>query len=147
MLNTELYKSYYLCLVPLVFSAYVLFFFVEQNFQEVAKIFGSMLFFTILFYFYGKTMLKNKYGKYILEISELVNQMNNHQDDFQYDRATVKMEKYFSFFENTQPSFVEKFGKSGKVLHIIFWIFMLFVVLFILGFIVGFFGVMFNNNF
>ncbi|ATA89914.1 hypothetical protein CAPN002_16050 [Capnocytophaga stomatis] len=147
VLNSELYKSYYLCFVPLAFSAYVLFFSVEQNLYEIGKIFLSMIFGVVFVYFYGKIWLKEMYGKYILEISELVNQMNDQQDDFQYDRATVKMEKYFSFFENTQPSFVEKFGKAGKVLHIIFWIFVFFVALFILGFIVGFFGVMFNNNF
>ncbi|GIM52280.1 hypothetical protein CAPN004_13100 [Capnocytophaga cynodegmi] len=147
VLNSELYKSYYLCIVPLMFSGYILFFFVEQNVYEVGKIFISVLFCIIFAYFYGKTWLKEMYGKYILEISELVNQMNDHKDDFQYDRATIKMEKYFSFFEKSQPFFIRKFGETGKVLHIIFWIFIFFVVLFILEFIVGFFGAMFNKNF
>ncbi|MDO5105989.1 hypothetical protein [Capnocytophaga sp.] len=147
VLNSELYKSYYLCLVPLMFSGYIVFFFEEQNIKNIVKILISMLFVSIFIYFYGKTWLKTMYGKYIVEISELLHQMNSKHDDFQYNRATIKMEKYFSFFENTEPSFVQKFGKSGKVLHILFWLFMFFVAAFIVGLIAGFLGAMFNNNF
>ncbi|MDO4727481.1 MAG: hypothetical protein Q4B43_00600 [Bacteroidota bacterium] len=137
VLNSELYKSYYLCLVPLMFSGYIVFFFMGQNITEIVKILISTLFVSIFIYFYGKTWLKTMYGKYIVEISELLNQMNGKHDDFQYDRATIKMEKYFSFFENTQPFFVQKFGKFGKILHILFWLLVFFVAVFIVGFVIG----------
>lgn len=145
VLNTELYKSYFLCFVPLLFCGYVLFFYTEESLLNVVSIFISTIIASVFMYLCGKIWLKEMYGKYIVQISELVSQMNNEKDDFQYDRTTIRASKYISFFEKTQPFFTKKFGRKGIILHVLFWIIIFYIAAFILGFIAGFIMVMFNN--
>lgn len=145
VLNTELYKSYCLSLVPFLFCVYALFFYTKESLLNVVSVFVLTIIASISVYFYGKIWLREMYGKYIVQISELVSQMSDEKDDFQYDRTMIRISKYMPLFDKTQLFFTQKFGKKGKLLHILFLIITFYVVVFILGFMVGFLITMFNN--
>ncbi|WP_018675104.1 hypothetical protein [Riemerella columbina] len=85
--------------------------------------------------------MQQLYGKYVVEISDLVNQMTDEPDDFQYDRNFLKPKQNL-WYNQTHIYFERKFGNSAIIINYIFWIILVMLAIFIIGIIVGYIGVM-----
>lgn len=150
VLNTELYKSYYISYIPIIFCAYFIIYGVrDETISHFIFIMSITLAASISMYFLGKLWLREFYGKYIIEISDLVMQLTDEKDDFVYDRKSLQSEVKFKPFMKTRNFFERKFGNSGLWYNYIFWFFLGFMVLvtlaFIAGFTLGYLGVMMSN--
>ncbi len=146
VLNTELYKSYYISFIPIAFALYLV------HFQS--KIPNDALFFFLSFlmivviialYILGKIWLREFYGKYIQKISEIVDSLGDETDDFQYNRTTIKISEKLHFYTKTHRFLTPHFGKFAGIVNAIFWgiigFILLFIISFAIGFIIGFFQI------
>lgn len=144
VLNTELYKSYYLNATTIAIYIISLLFVKGNIIFSIASISIVIL----LLYVFGKIWLHDMYGKHIETISKLVAELNDEEDDFQYDRSFIKIKDKLSFLNKYQNYCQNKFGKQGNLIYSISvgFIFMAFLILisFSLGFLIGYLGL--RNN-
>ena len=111
----------------------------------------SFSFFVTCFslYIIGKVWLKELYGKYINEISGLIQSLNE-DDCFDVDRKTINIDYNFKnpFFESTKSFFRKHFGEKGNQINILFWMLISFIFLMIIsgliGYAVGYLGAKYN---
>ena len=150
VLNTELYKAYYVCYIPLMFSAYFVAYGVHNNsIQHLLLIVVMTIVASLLILVFGKIWLREFYGKYIVQISDLVMELSNEKDDFVYDRKALSKQSKFKMYNKTSVFFDKKFGDLGVIFNFMFWLFIgilgIFILAFIAGVVIGFTQVYLNN--
>lgn len=97
----------------------------------------------------GKIWLKELYGKYINEISSLIQSLNE-DDTFDVDRKTLNIDYNFKnpLYFKSKLFFEKKFGDKGLQINFLIWMVISFIILFILsglvGFAAGYFGAKYN---
>jgi hypothetical protein len=139
VLNTELYKSLYASHIPTMLCFYIILEMFKKEPNIVLIITQSLLFCAIL-YPLGKFFLYRKYGRHIQKISNIIREITNEDDDFQYDRSLVNFQEKIPFLGRIQTFFDKKFGKySGLALVIAIFI-LIIIVSFLVGFIIGYSG-------
>lgn len=145
VLNTELYKSYYLSFIPFLF-ALILFVFPTKLGGTIFNVILIISFFwgAITMYFFGKLWLQEMYGKHIQKISELINELNDEKDDFQYNRSIIRLKNIFSFLSNIRSFLDQKFGKYSYLIYNILiycGMFILFLITsYFFGYVIGYLG-------
>lgn len=140
VLNTELYKSYYISSIPIAFCFYWAMSptFLNGNIPHLMLVACCMVVFVIALYIIGKMWLKEMYGKYIVEISDLVTSMSDENDEFQFGRDSLNSEISYIWYTLSRGYFEKKFGKAGKIINGILWVSLILLALFIASFCVGF---------
>ncbi len=136
VLNSELYKSFYIVFIPIGLCLYTILYLSHKEtnltiFSIKALIFG------VVFYFGGKYWLYENYGKYIQKISKIVAEITGEEDGFEYDRSFLKIQKEFIFLQKARNFCNEKFGKYGQTAYIVFLIILLLLISFLVGACVG----------
>lgn len=146
VLNTELYKSYYITFIPIFFVIYLIQF--QPKIPNDAFLFFLsflMMVVIITLYITGKIWLREFYGKHIQKISEIVDSLGDETDDFQYNRTTIKISEKLHFYTKTHRFLTPYFGKFAGIVNAIFWgiigFILLFIISFAIGFIIGFFQI------
>lgn len=139
VLNTELYKSYYISYVPITFCAYFIIYGLrDESMSHFVFLMSITLVASILIYFLGKLWLREFYGKYIVEVSDLVMELTDEKDDFGFDRKSLQTEVKFKPFMKTRNFFERKFGNAGLWYNYIFWFLFGFVALVVLAYVLGY---------
>ncbi|MBS9767126.1 MAG: hypothetical protein KGV44_06265 [Flavobacteriaceae bacterium] len=135
---TDLYVSYYIASVPIIFCELLLFYQFGDKFRnfQIWTFVLSLIISFIFVYFFGKWWFNNYYGKHIAKISNLLHEVKHPYKDF--DKKIIKVDEKKYWFNKTEDFFTKKLGWFGKVINWIVWILLSIVVLFIVGFIVGF---------
>jgi hypothetical protein len=146
VLNTELYKSYYVSYIPIAFSTYFVMFGVRNtSISNLLFVVGLTFLLAVTLIYIGKIWIREFYGKYIVQISDLIMELSDEKDDFVYDRKDLKKDLKFKPFRQTTYYFQNKFGDIGVLFNILFWMFisiiMLLITAFVIGFVVGFLSV------
>lgn len=142
VLNTELYKSYYIAYVPMIFSTYFVLYGVrDESLQHLFFVIVLTLVASFFLWLFGRFWLRIFYGKYIIQISNIIMELTEEEDDFVYDRKIINTDPITRPFERTSSFFSTKFGSIGVVFNIIFWmiiaILSITVLLFLAGILVG----------
>ena len=150
VLNTELYRSYYIAFIPIIFCSYIILF--EPEFSSSNYLFmliTSTVLGSVIMIYLGKIWLKEMYGKYVVQISDLVMQMSDEKDEFVFDRSGLHSKSNYRWIKLSQKWLEAKLGKTfGTIVNVIFWgaviLFFIFALSFIIGLIIGFTSVMLN---
>lgn len=132
VLNTELYKSLYASHIPTMLCFYIILEMFKKEPNIVLIITQSLLFCAIL-YPLGKFFLYRKYGRHIQKISNIIREITNEDDDFQYDRSFLKIQKELVFLQKARNFCNEKFGKYSYVTYITFLLILVFLISFLVG--------------
>ena len=136
VLNSELYKSFYIVFIPIGLCLYtILYLHGKETNLTIFSI--KSLIFGVVFYFGGKYWLYENYGKYIQKISKIVSEVTGEEDGFEYDRSFLKIQKEFVFLQKARNFCNEKFGKYGQTAYIVFLIILLLLISFLVGVCVG----------
>ena len=136
VLNSELYKSFYIVFIPIGLCLYTILYLHDKETNLTIFAIKSLIF-GVVFYFGGKYWLYEKYGKYIQKISKIVAEIIGEEDGFEYDRSFLKIQKEFVFLQKARNFCNEKFGKYGQIAYIIFLIISLLLISFLVGVCVG----------
>ena len=136
VLNSELYKSFYIVFIPIGLCLYTALYLHDKETNLTIFAIKSLIF-GMVFYFGGKYWLYEKYGKYIQKISKIVAEIIGEEDGFEYDRSFLKIQKEFVFLQKARNFCNEKFGKYGQTAYIIFLIISLLLISFLVGVCVG----------
>ena len=136
VLNSELYKSFYIVFIPIGLCLYTILYLHDKETNLTIFAIKSLIF-GMVFYFGGKYWLYEKYGKYIQKISKIVAEITGEEDGFEYDRSFLKIQKEFVFLQKTRNFCNEKFGKYGQTAYIVFLIILLLLISFLVGACVG----------
>ena len=132
VLNSELYKSFYIVFIPIGLCLYTILYLHDKETNLTIFAIKSLIF-GVVFYFGGKYWLYEKYGKYIQKISKIVAEIIGEEDGFEYDRSFLKIQKEFVFLQKIRNFCNEKFGKYGQIAYIIFLIILVFLISFLVG--------------
>ena len=136
VLNSELYKSFYIVFIPIGLCLYTILYLHDKETNLTIFAIKSLIF-GMVFYFGGKYWLYEKYGKYIQKISKIVAEIIGEEDGFEYDRSFLKIQKEFIFLQKARNFCNEKFGKYSQTAYIIFLIISLLLISFLVGVCVG----------
>ena len=132
VLNSELYKSFYIASIPFILGFYYASYVDNKDFN--LSFFSIIsLSFCVLIYFIGKYWLYENYGKYIQQISKIVAEITGEEDGFEYDRSFLKIQKEFIFLQKIRNFCNEKFGKYGQIAYIIFLLILVLLISFLVG--------------
>ena len=132
VLNSELYKSFYIASIPFILGFYYASYVDNKDFN--LSFFNIIsLSFCVLIYFIGKYWLYENYGKYIQQISKIVAEITGEEDGFEYDRSFLKIQKEFVFLQKIRNFCNEKFGKYGQTAYITFLLILVFLISFLVG--------------
>ena len=132
VLNSELYKSFYIVFIPIGLCLYTILYLHDKETNLTIFAIKSLIF-GVVFYFGGKYWLYEKYGKYIQKISKIVAEIIGEEDGFEYDRSFLKIQKEFVFLQKMRNFCNEKFGKHGQTAYIIFLLILVFLISFLVG--------------
>ena len=132
VLNSELYKSFYIAFIPIMLGLYSILYLDKKDFDLTFFTILSLSFCVVL-YFIGKYWLYENYGKYIQQISKIVAEITGEEDGFEYDRSFLKIQKEFIFLQKTRNFCNEKFGKYGQTAYITFLLILVFLISFLVG--------------
>jgi len=136
VLNSELYKSFYIVFIPIGLCLYtILYLHGKETNLTIFSI--KLLIFGVFFYFGGKYLLYENYGKYIQKISKIVSEVTGEEDGFEYDRSFLKIQKEIDFLQKASDFCNEKFKKYGQTAYIIFLIISLLLISLLIGACVG----------
>lgn len=150
VLNTELYRSYYIAFIPIIFCSYIIFFKPEfSSSRYLFMLITSTVFGSFAMIYVGKIWLREMYGKYVVQISDLVMQLSDEKDEFVFDRSGLHSKSNYRWIQLSQNWLVAKLGKTGgTIVNFILWgfvfLFLIFALSFIIGLIIGFASVMLN---
>ena len=136
VLNSELYKSFYIVFIPIGLCLYTILYLHDKETNLTIFAIKSLIF-GVVFYFGGKYWLYENYGKYIQKISKIVAEITGEEDGFEYDRSLLKIQKELIFLQKTRNFCNEKFGKYGQTAYIIFLIISLLLISLLIGACVG----------
>ena len=132
VLNSELYKSFYIASIPFILGFYYASYVDNKDFN--LSFFSIIsLSFCVLIYFIGKYWLYENYGKYIQQISKIIAEITGEEDGFEYDRSFLKIQKEFVFLQKIRNFCNEKFGKYGQTAYITFLLILVFLISFLVG--------------
>ena len=144
VLNSELYKSFYIASIPFILGFYYASYVDNKDFN--LSFFSIIsLSFCVLIYFIGKYWLYENYGKYIQQISKIVAEITGEEDGFEYDRSFLKIQKEFVFLQKTRNFCNEKFGKYGQIVYIIFLLILVSLISFLVGICVAVLDIILTN--
>jgi len=144
VLNSELYKSFYIASIPFILGFYYASYVDNKDFN--LSFFNIIsLSFCVLIYFIGKYWLYENYGKYIQQISKIVAEITGEEDGFEYDRSFLKIQKEFVFLQKTRNFCNEKFGKHGQTAYIIFLLILVSLISFLVGICVAVLDIILTN--
>ena len=132
----ELYKSYYVAFVPLMFAFFLTM--MKFNLEYYSHVFIFIISFGFgvgLMYIVGKLWLKEMYGKYINEIVYLVDELNGIEIS---DEIKIKNSKKIAVFEKTQTYFEKYFGKYATIINMSLWTVVILGVLLGVSYLVGY---------
>ena len=132
VLNSELYKSFYIAFIPIMLGLYSILYLDKKDFDLTFFTILSLSFCVVL-YFIGKYWLYENYGKYIQKISKIVAEITGEEDGFEYDRSFLKIQKEFVFLQKMRNFCNEKLGKHGQTAYIIFLLILVFLISFLVG--------------
>ena len=132
VLNSELYKSFYIAFIPIMLGLYSILYLDKKDFDLTFFTILSLSFCVVL-YFIGKYWLYENYGKYIQQISKIVAEITGEEDGFEYDRSFLKIQKEFVFLQKIRNFCNEKFGKYGQTAYITFLLILVFLISFLVG--------------
>ena len=144
VLNTELYKSLYASHIPTMLCFYIILEMFKKEPNIVLIITQSLLFCAIL-YPLGKFFLYRKYGRHIQKISNIIREITNEDDDFQYDRSLVNFQEKIPFLGRIQTFFDKKFGTYGQIAYIIFLLILVLLISFLVGICVAVLDIILTN--
>ena len=144
VLNSELYKSFYIVFIPIGLCLYTILYLHDKETNLTIFAIKSLIF-GVVFYFGGKYWLYEKYGKYIQQISKIVAEIIGEEDGFEYDRSFLKIQKEFVFLQKTRNFCNEKFGTHGQTAYIIFLIILVFLISFLVGVCVAVLDIILTN--
>ena len=136
VLNSELYKSFYIVFIPIGLCLYTILYLHDKETNLTIFAIKSLIF-GVVFYFGGKYWLYENYGKYIQKISKIVAEITGEEDGFEYDRSFLKIQKEFVFLQKARNFCNEKFGKYGQTAYITFLLILVFLISFLVGVCVG----------
>ena len=136
VLNSELYKSFYIVFIPIGLCLYTILYLHDKETNLTIFAIKSLIF-GVFFYFGGKYWLYEKYGKYIQKISKIVAEIIGEEDGFEYDRSFLKIQKELDFLQKASDFCNEKFKKYGQTAYIIFLIISLLLISLLIGACVG----------
>ena len=136
VLNSELYKSFYIVFIPIGLCLYTILYLHDKETNLTIFAIKSLIF-GVVFYFGGKYWLYENYGKYIQKISKIVAEITGEEDGFEYDRSLLKIQKELIFLQKIRNFCNEKFGKYGQTAYIVFLIILLLLISFLVGVCVG----------
>ena len=144
VLNSELYKSFYIASIPFILDFYYVLY---VGNEDIDLTFFSIisLSFCVLIYFVGKYWLYENYGKYIQKISKIVAEITGEEDGFEYDRSFLKIQKESVFLQKMRNLCNEKFGKYGQTAYIIFLLILVSLISFLVGICVVILHVILTN--
>ena len=132
VLNSELYKSFYIAFIPIVLGLYSILYLDKKDF-DITFFTILCLSFCVVVYFIGKYLMYESYGKHIMKISKIVAEITGEEDGFEYDRSFLKIQKEFVFLQKARNFCNEKFGKYGQTAYIIFLLILVFLISFLVG--------------
>ena len=132
VLNSELYKSFYIAFIPIVLGLYSILYLDKKDFDLTFFTILSLSFCVVL-YFIGKYWMYESYGKHIMKISKIVAEIKDEEDGFEYDRSFLKIQKESVFLQKIRNFCNEKFGKYGQTAYIIFLLILVFLISFLVG--------------
>lgn len=142
VLNTELYKSYYIATVPILMCLLLSVYVGREGVSPLFMFMISLFLGFLILYIMGKVWIREVYGKHIVQISDLVDNLSSEKPEFQFNRNSLKGERKYFLIEKSRNFFEEKFGKKGRIVHIIFWtvaaIFALLLFSYLIGYGIGF---------
>ncbi len=132
---TDLYVSYYIAGVPIIFCEMLLFYQFGNSFPKfpIWTFVLSLIIIFIFTYFSGKWWFNSNYGKHIAKITTLLNEIKHPYENFDTE---FKDKTYW--YDKTEDFFTKKTGKFGKVLNLLFWILGSIIILFVAGFVTGY---------
>lgn len=150
VLNTELYKSYYLAFLPVMFCVYLIIF--DLSFSSVAYLSVlsiSTVLAAALLYITGKIWLKEMYGKYIVQISDLIMDLSDENDDFVYNRSSLNASYSLKWVAQTKAFLISKLGENtGPIVNKVIWTIIFLAAMlflsFLIGYLIGFIGAKVN---
>lgn len=144
VLNSELYKSFYIASIPFILGFYYASYVDNKDFN--LSFFSIIsLSFCVLIYFIGKYWLYENYGKYIQQISKIVAEITGEKDGFEYDRSFLKIQKEFVFLQKTRNFCNEKFGKYGQIVYIKSLLILVLLISFLVGICVATLDIILTN--
>ena len=144
VLNSELYKSFYIASIPFILGFYYASYVDNKDFN--LSFFSIIsLSFCVLIYFIGKYWLYENYGKYIQQISKIIAEITGKEDGFEYDRSFLKIQKEFVFLQKTRNFCNEKFGKYGQIVYIKFLLILVLLISFLVGICVAILHIILTN--
>ena len=132
VLNSELYKSFYIAFIPIVLGLYSILYLDKKDF-DITFFTILCLSFCVVVYFIGKYLMYESYGKHIMKISKIVAEITGEEDGFEYDRSFLKIQKEFVFLQKIRNFCNEKFGKYGQTAYITFLLILVFLISFLVG--------------
>ena len=132
VLNSELYKSFYIVFIPIGLCLYTILYLHDKETNLTIFAIKSLIF-GMVFYFGGKYWLYEKYGKYIQKISKIVAEIIGEEDGFEYDRSFLKIQKEFVFLQKIRNFCNEKFGTYGQTAYITFLLILVSLISFLVG--------------
>ena len=132
VLNSELYKSFYIVFIPIGLCLYTILYLHDKETNLTIFAIKSLIF-GMIFYFGGKYWLYENYGKYIQKISKIVAEITGEEDGFEYDRSFLKIQKEFVFLQKARNFCNEKFGKYGQTAYITFLLILVSLISFLVG--------------
>lgn len=127
VLNSELYKSYYLAFLPILLCSFMVIYPLPDSLFALIFLSGIVCMSVLILFISGKIWLHELYGKHIKEISNIVDSMNDEKDDFQYNRSIINLKDKLGFLTQFQQYCKKRFGKYGGLVY---------------GFVVGIVGVL-----
>jgi len=136
VLNSELYKSFYIVFIPIGLCLYTILYLHDKETNLTIFAIKSLIF-GVVFYFGGKYWLYENYGKYIQKISKIVAEITGEEDGFEYDRSFLKIQKELDFLQKASDFCNEKFKKYGQTAYIIFLIISLLLISLLIGACIG----------
>ena len=144
VLNSELYKSFYIASIPFILGFYYASYVDNKDFN--LSFFSIIsLSFCVLIYFIGKYWLYENYGKYIQQISKIIAEITGKEDGFEYDRSFLKIQKEFVFLQKARNFCNEKFGKYGQIVYIKFLLILVLLISFLVGICVAILHIILTN--
>lgn len=138
VLNTELYKSSYLSFAPIFLCFYAIIYPNHGNLFSLILMIFSCLISIIALYVMGRFWLQEMYGKHIQEISHLVAEFSDEEDDFKYNRSIISLKTNFKFLSQLRDFCDQKFGKYGGLVYGFVIGFLVFIFMMALGFVIGY---------
>ncbi len=76
---------------------------------------------SIIMYVMGKVWLREVYGNYVVEITDLVSELSDESDDFKFNRNSLSHQGKYQIFQKTKHFFRKIFGKYATLANWIFW--------------------------